>query len=166
MNKRKINKQAYLPIIVFIFLLLVCIYAIDVFTSKYIIFNGSLEEYQELIDINTENVGSLKNINYSELISFLENDTTDELIYSDSFNCIDFSLTLLHKASLQNISSGIAILDYHTWSGHCISCFNTLDEGLIFIEPQSGTDYDITNDIKILGEYSSKTIYAIHTFWN
>lgn len=164
MNKRKIKYKSYLPIIIFIFIILICVYAVDVFSSKYILFNGTTDEYQELVNINTENTESLTNVNYSILISFLENDTTDEITYSSSFNCVDFSLTLLHKASLQNISSGIAILDYHTWSGHCISCFNTLDMGVIFIEPQSDTD--ITNDIKILNPYLSGTIYAIHTFWN
>lgn len=165
MKKSTTKKFPYPQILVAILIILVTAYVIDVYASKYIILNGSSDEYQEIVDINTENTESLINVNYSTLISFIESDTTDEHEYEYySFICIDFSLALLHNASLQNISSGIAILDYHTWDGHAITCFDTTDEGVVFIEPQ--TDSDITNLIKILGSYSDKTIYAIHTFWN
>jgi len=158
------KKNGFLPFLVLILVILISIYAVDVFSGKYIIIGLTEGEYQELVDTNTENADSLTDVSYSSLIAFLETDKTDESEYSTSFLCIDFSLTLLHNASLQNISSGIALLDYHTLCGHCITCFNTTDMGVIFIEPQS--DVDITDEIIILNSYLDETIYGINTVWN
>lgn len=157
------KKRSYLQILVFLSIAVVCMYSIDVLTSKYIIIDINEDGYQELVDMNTENNESLVNIEMNDLLVFLENDKTDEHEYSTSFLCVDFSLTLLHNASLQNISSGIALLDYHTAWGHCIVCFNTTDEGIVFIEPQSDTD--VTEEIKILNYYLG-IIYGINTVWN
>lgn len=147
-----------------ILVVLISVYAVDVYTSRYIIIGLTDGEYQELVDTNTENADSLTDVNYSTLISFLETDKTDEHEYSTSFLCIDFSLSLLHNASLQNISSGLVLLDFHTICGHAITSFNTTDSGVIFIEPQS--DIDITSKIKILNRYLDETIYGINTVWN
>lgn len=160
-NKQRLNFLAYIPLILFIILL----YGFsNVFITKYILINSSWEAYQDLVDINTENENNLINVNYSTLISFIENDTTNLHEYSLSYVCVDFALDLLHNASLQNISSGFVILSYHESQEHAITCFNTTDDGIIYIEPQN--DNDITSDITILGKYGVHVIYSISTYWN
>ena len=162
------QKTPYVTIILLAMLIGVAVGFSNLFLTKYILINSDWRAYQELIDETTENTNTLIDVNYNDLISFIENDTGDSHPYSEAFVCSDFALALLHNASLQNISSAFVILNFHQTEEHAVICFNTTDNGIIYIEPQS--DLNITAYITILGVYYiggiNNTIYSISTYWN
>lgn len=160
----KKQKTPYVTIILLCLLVGVVWGTSNWFLTKYILINSDWRAYQELVDDVTENKNTLTRVNYTDLISFIENDTGDSKPYSEAFVCSDFSFALLHNASLYNISSGVVILNYHETEEHMICVFNTTDTEIIYIEPQ--TDEDITEFITILGVYGVYTIYSISTYWN
>lgn len=89
---------------------------------------------------------------YSQLFDFINDDATNEIEYnSSSFNCENFSATLLNNAREKGYRSGFvtiyqteeetqSIFDYDLFgldSPHAIVCFETSDKGLYFVEPQA-----------------------------
>lgn len=163
MSKKK-DRIPYVTIILLAMLIGVAFGFSNLFLTKYILINSDWRAYQDLVDGVTENTDNLIDVNYSNLMSFIENDTGDSNPYSLTFVCTDFALALMHNASLQNISSGFVILNYHELEEHAVCVFNTTDAGIIYIEPQN--DNDITEFIKILGVYGTSTIYSISVFFN
>ena len=164
----KKQKTPYVTIILLCLLVGVVWGTSNWFLTKYILINSDWRAYQELVDDNTENADTLINVNYATLISFIENDSGNSHPYNEAFVCSDFAFTLLHNASLQNISSGFVILNFHAVTEHAIVVFNTTDNGIVYIEPQN--DEDITQYITILGVYYTggidNTIFSISTYWN
>jgi hypothetical protein len=100
--------------------------------------------------------------NYNDVETFLEIDKTDDLEYiPDVFDCKSFASTLKSNANKQGMLCAVVITDYSA-SSHAINAFDTLDRGIIFVEPQSdiimeniniGDNYDI-----LLGKLSTKPV--------
>jgi hypothetical protein len=103
-----------------------------------------------------------KKVYYNDVKAFLVIDKTDELGYTpDVFDCKSFASTLKYNANKQGMLCAVVITDYSIES-HAINAFDTLDRGIIFIEPQSdiimenmniGDNYDI-----LLGKLSTKPV--------
>jgi hypothetical protein len=79
----------------------------------------------------------------AEVYSFIEEDKTNENIYiAYEYDCGDFSMDLYSNAKEQGLTVWIVNLLFATGgSGHAFVVFDTIDEGLIFVEPQSDAIY-------------------------
>lgn len=79
----------------------------------------------------------LSNPTYKELIEFLAGDKTDSNPYVvGEYVSFDFAVELNNNAEANGIRAAYVAVFSKEW-GHGIAAFETIDRGLIFIEPQS-----------------------------
>jgi hypothetical protein len=85
---------------------------------------------------------SAKNCSWYDLLIFLENDDTDELMYRNgTFVCTDFAERLHNNAEQAGIRAAFVIIDYSDEEiGHAINAFETTDMGLVFIDCTGSTE--------------------------
>ena len=77
----------------------------------------------------------LHNPTYEELREFLTSDKTDANLYIKGvYMCANFAADVNNNAELQGIRAAYVIIHAREWS-HAIVAFETVDRGLIFIEP-------------------------------
>lgn len=92
---------------------------------------------------------------YKQLKDFVKKDKTERLVYSDDFDCTDFSYTFLKNFAKEGYYGCTAVLDLiedNEIGGHMIVAVNTVDRGLIYIEPQD--DYFIfSRDLQVGTNY-------------
>lgn len=77
---------------------------------------------------------------YKELEEFLARNKTNLKPYiedEDEFVCFNFAAEVNNNAELEGIRAALVILCFQHSAGHAIVAFETVDKGLIFIEPQS-----------------------------
>jgi len=100
---------------------------------------------------------NLRNPTYQEMKAFLAQDTTDSKTYiKDEYNCSDFSAQVNNNAEAQGIRCAIVDIFYPEGYGHSIVAFETVDKGLIFIEPQ----FDHEVSLIISKSYSQTNNYT------
>jgi hypothetical protein len=79
----------------------------------------------------------LHNPTYKELREFLASDNTDSHPYiSGEYVCFDFAAQLTNNAEAKGIRAAYVRLRSKEWA-HAVVAFETVDRGLIFVEPQS-----------------------------
>jgi hypothetical protein len=97
----------------------------------------------------------LRDPSYDEMKNFLASDDTDSHAYDEVYyNCYDFAsdvcnhaVQLGYRCGLVYIELSNSTADYlagRVTSAHAMVCFNTTDEGLIFIEPQQDVEVSLT----------------------
>ncbi len=92
---------------------------------------GSGEEVTTLVEVH--------NPTYQELREFLEHDKTDANPYIRGvYMCADFAADLNNNAEHQGIRAAYVTVRARTW-GHALVAFETVDRGLVFVEPISDT---------------------------
>jgi len=77
---------------------------------------------------------------YAELEKFLARDKTNLNPYiadEHKYVCFNFAAEVNNNAELEGIRAGLVLLYLRNLPGHAIVAFETVDEGLIYIEPQS-----------------------------
>jgi len=80
---------------------------------------------------------TLRNPTYQEMKAFLAQDVTNAKTYTkDKFVCTDFAAEVNNNAEAKGIRCAIVDIFYPDGYGHTIVAFETVDKGLIFIEPQ------------------------------
>ena len=80
----------------------------------------------------------LRNPTYKELMDFLARDKTDlKPRIKGEYVCEDFSAEVNNNAELEGIRAAFVVMEYPQPPGHAIVAFETVDKGLIFIEPQT-----------------------------
>ncbi|MFC2001092.1 hypothetical protein ACFLUZ_01145 [Chloroflexota bacterium] len=80
---------------------------------------------------------TIKDPSYNEMTRFLSTDDTDQTEYIEGeYECTEFAMDLCNRAEEQNIRCAFVSLRFPGKIGHAIVAFNTIDEGLIYIEPQ------------------------------
>ena len=83
-----------------------------------------------------------KDPTWAELIAFLEADTTDEYLYTSVFKCGDYAEIVHNNAEEAGIRAGFAVVYLEEWDDmHGINAFNTVDEGLVYIDC-TGPDWE------------------------
>jgi hypothetical protein len=79
----------------------------------------------------------LRDPTYSEMREFLKQDLTDHNTYiEEEYTCSDFAADVDNDAEQQGFRCALVQIKYPDEKGHAIVAFNTVDRGLIFIEPQ------------------------------
>ncbi|MCJ7571892.1 MAG: hypothetical protein MUO82_08460 [Candidatus Thermoplasmatota archaeon] len=90
--------------------------------------------------LNAEKRYNLHDPTYSEVLTFLAKDKTDQNEYViGEYTCVYFSRDVCNNALKQGIRCAYVSLDFAdtTFTGHAIVAFNTTDKGLVYFEPQS-----------------------------
>ncbi len=89
---------------------------------------------------------TIKDPTYQEMVNFISGDDTDKAEYiTGEYECTDFATRLCNNAEEKGIRCAYVSIRFPGGSGHAIVAFNTIDKGLIYIEPQ----YDDLVDIVI-----------------
>jgi len=100
----------------------------------------------------------LRNPTYSEMNEFLKEDATDKNAYIEgSYTCTDYAADLNNNAAQAGYNAAYAYIEYPDGTGHAIAAFQTVDKGLLFIEPQ----YDEEVQVVIGSSYSEKNGYQV-----
>jgi hypothetical protein len=98
----------------------------------------------------------LRDPTYSEMKRFLKLDDTDKNAYIEgSYTCTDYAAALNNNAEQAGYNAAYAYIEYSDGTGHSIDAFQTVDKGLIFIEPQ----YDEEVQVTIGSSYSEQNGY-------
>lgn len=105
----------------------------------------SLNNVQVTYDRLTTGFGYvLKDPTYQEMKNFIAADRTDSKPYDlNKYNCVDFSADVIANAAKQKIRCSYVTIDFTGNTGHAIVAFNTLDRGLIYIEPQHDEEVNL-----------------------
>ena len=80
---------------------------------------------------------TIKDPSFKEMLRFLEEDDTDKAEYvKGEYECIEFTTDLCNRAEENGIRCAYVSVRFPDGRGHAIVAFNTIDKGLIYIEPQ------------------------------
>jgi hypothetical protein len=97
---------------------------------------GYAKGYVEGMDYVTENGYYIRDPTYAEAIEFIASDLTDQHEYSDYYVCYDFTSDFNANAEDQGYRCGFVYMTFSS-GAHAIACFSTVDEGIIYVEPQT-----------------------------
>jgi len=86
--------------------------------------------------LDTGRYHSLRDPRYEEALRFVLLDQTDKNQYDQIYNCACFASDFVDSSAKTGYRCGYVTIEFPD-SGHAIVCFDTLDKGLVFIEPQS-----------------------------
>jgi hypothetical protein len=83
-------------------------------------------------------------ITWKELNLFLSNDHTNWNKYiPEKYMCVNFAMDLVANAQKQNINAWIVGVSFDcSIAGHTFVAFNTVDKGVVWIEPQYDYNYN------------------------
>ena len=101
--------------------------------------------------IDVEKDYNLRDPTYEEAVQFIRSDQTDRNQYNQSYTCISFANDFRDNALNEGYRCGYVAIEFGETS-HVIVCFNTSDNGLIFIEPQSDEIVTLTIGQPYLGK--------------
>jgi hypothetical protein len=99
-----------------------------------------------------------KNPTYKEMISFIRMDDTDENEYTQDYRCGHFAADVILNARKQGINAGFVIIKSEN-TNHAIVVFQTTDNGLQFLEPQSDVYFHETK----MNHYLEVGIYYVRS---
>ena len=81
---------------------------------------------------------TIKDPTYRQMMDFIEKDKTEREQYIvGEYVCEDFAMDVCNNAEEEGIRCAYVTIHYPEESGHAIVAFNTIDKGLIYIEPQT-----------------------------
>lgn len=128
-----------------------------------LLIEGGLEGHSLVVD--QEDV--LVNPSRYDLVRFLERNGVDENEYvATSYACSDFARDLQHHAHEAGFRSACVTLDFAESAGsagHVMNAFETVDEGLLFVEPQND---EIFENLHVGGRYWGDEIVGIEFRWD
>ena len=104
---------------------------------------------------------------YQELLDFLSRDDTVKNKYDNpNFTCADFAVEVQNHAESQGIQCGYTGLNFEgKTTGHAIDVFNTIDDGLVYVDTTGGKVH-ITKNLQPGDKYYNVgTISTIKNYW-
>ena len=102
-----------------------------------------------------------KNPTFEEMRDFLLKDTTSRKQFiPNQYECRHFATEVYNNAKDAGWRCGFVLLCYEQGQ-HVVNAFNTVDRGIIFIEPQT----DAAIDVEVGGTYQEKEIKEILIIW-
>jgi len=108
---------------------------------------------------------------YTQMKNFIARDKTNENLYNENtYTCYGYTADVIRNAETENIRCAFVYILFPS-SAHAIVAFNTIDKGLIYIEPQHdievrvgvGESYSSTNGFQPPGY--NDTIVNITIIW-
>jgi len=121
---------------------------------------GYDEGYNEGVQFLTENGYYLRDPTYAEAVAFINSDVTDQNPYTTNYVCYDFTADFIANALDEGYRCGFVYMEFSD-SAHAIACFNTSDQGLIYVEPQ--TDQIVT--VSVGQPYLSNMVLDLGIIW-
>lgn len=98
---------------------------------------GKADGYEEGVAAGLGHGYTSKDPTYKQAIKFLKEDDTDESEFvEDTYICSHFARDVSNNAEAEGLRCAYVGLIYPE-GGHAIIAFNTIDEGLVFFDPQS-----------------------------
>jgi len=98
---------------------------------------------------------NIRDPTYQEVVTFIALDQTDKNVYDeDDYTCFHFTADFEKHAFEAEYRCGLVYIEF-ILGAHAIVCFNTIDQGLIFVEPQTDEIVEV-----VIGEY-----YETVEFW-
>ncbi len=138
---------------------------IEELTQNLLLLQNSFKKLNTSFQENLTELESLRNGNdynlhdptYIEVLTFISEDQTDKISYDEeTFNCQHFASIVNNNAQNIGIRCAFVLLNfYDTNAGHAIIGFNTLDRGMVYIEPQSD---DFVEDLEIGKQYWTECV--------
>jgi flagellar biosynthesis/type III secretory pathway protein FliH len=121
---------------------------------------GYDEGYAQGVEDGPEIGWYIRDPTYDKAIAFTNSDKTDENEYTSDYVCYDFTADFNSNAFQMGYRCGFVYIEFSD-SAHAIACFNTTDNGLIYIEPQNDEIVTLTIGQSYLGD----TIVDIGIIW-
>jgi archaellum component FlaC len=121
---------------------------------------GYDEGYAQGLDFLTETGYYLRDPTYEEAMAFINSDLTDLNLYTPTYVCYDFTADFIANAQGAGFRCGFVYMEFSD-SAHAIACFNTVDQGLIYVEPQN----DNLVTVAVGQNYQSYTIVDLGIIW-
>lgn len=116
--------------------------------------------YTQGLDDGAGHGYTIRDPTYQEALQFINDDRTDANQYDDeTYTCANFAADFKNNAFDVGYRCGYVGIEFPIYA-HAIVCFNTIDKGLIFIEPQ---DDEIVS-VRIGYTYWDRTIYEPPTY--
>ncbi len=113
----------------------------------------------------------VRNPTYKESMQFAASDKTHQNQYIEkTYTCINFATDFRNNALKAGFECGYVIIFFSDNSSHALNCFNTTDQGPIFIEPQSNEIVTLTTGKPYCGAIkpappSNVTITGYYITW-
>jgi len=97
---------------------------------------GKSEGYEEGVQAGLGHGYTLRDPIYAEALTFLEQDETDSHQYiENSYVCSHFAKDVCNNAEAAGLRCALVDIRYSN-GGHSLIAFDTIDQGLIYFEPQ------------------------------
>jgi hypothetical protein len=93
---------------------------------------------------------TIRDPTYQKALQFICSDQTDKNQYNESYTCINFANDFINNALNEGYRCGYVTIEFPE-ARHAIVCFNTSDNGLIFLEPQNDEIITLTTEHQYLG---------------
>jgi hypothetical protein len=104
---------------------------------------------------------TLKNPSFQEMKNFILKDPASRKQFVlNKYECRHFATEVVNNAEVAGLRAGFALLGYERGQ-HAVVAFETIDRGLIFIEPQT----DVAIDVRVGGIYEAQEIKEILIAW-
>jgi len=97
---------------------------------------GYDEGYFQCVEDLTQTGWYIRDPTYEEAVAFINSDKTDENMYTDNYVCYDFTADFEDNAAQMGYRCGFVYIEFSD-GAHAIACFNTTDNGIIYVEPQN-----------------------------
>jgi hypothetical protein len=98
--------------------------------------NGYAAGYENGLDMGRTHGYNTWDPTYAEMEDFIARDKTDENTYTENYTCVNFAADVVNNAKAENLRCAFVYLRF-PGGAHSVVAFNTIDRGLIFIEPQT-----------------------------
>ena len=73
----------------------------------------------------------------------IANETSDEEIYKQGFNCVEFGLLMARNAAWHNIEAEVFRTVHESGLQHMVLGFYSSEEGWVFVDPQTDKILDL-----------------------
>jgi cell division protein FtsB len=121
---------------------------------------GYDEGFTQGMEVLTQTGYYLRDPTYEEAVEFISSDLTDRNPYTQSYVCYDFTADFIANAQDAGYRCGFVYIEFSN-SAHAIACFSTVDQGLIYVEPQN----DLLVTVAVGQSYQSYTIVDMGIIW-
>jgi hypothetical protein len=104
---------------------------------------GYAAGYDNGMDVGRTHGYNIWDPTYQEMKDFIARDKTDENTYTEVYTCVNFAADVVNNAKTENIRCAFVYLEFPV-AAHTVVAFNTVDKGLIFIEPQTDEEVSVS----------------------